>query len=205
MDYLFIFLCILAIAAQILQLLMKSKEEEKEERMENEKQSVEASDPKPDTAGLMHAALGEIGCRPTVNEDGSFFVQYQGETFHIQFGGVYARVWDPAWAEMRADDPELPKLQAAVNMANFEFGPTVVMSRVNDNGIIHLHSRRDIMLHPACPDNVEFVRAVLDTFFDTKANVRKSFNELKERENAGPRPSRRPIGFDTTTQGEGEE
>lgn len=67
---------------------------------------------------------------------------------------------DPMWAGVKADDPDMPKIREAVNAANFNFGPTVVLTAPNDEGVIGFHSRRDIMLHPACPDNVPFVKAV---------------------------------------------
>lgn len=151
---------------------------------------------KPDTHGLMLRALNALGCQPTKNEDGTLSVSYHGENFHIEFGGMYARIWDPMWAGVKADDPDMPKIREAVNAANFNFGPTVVMTAPNDEGVIGLHSRRDIMLHPACPDNVPFVRAVLDSFFDVKLDVHNSYQQI----NAQPmeaQKNRRPVGFTT--------
>lgn len=153
---------------------------------------------KPDTLGLMFDILNQLGCQPHSNEDGSLSVQYQGENFRMEFGGMYARVWDPMWSGVKADDPELPKVREAVNAANFSFGPTVVFTEPNEDGIIGIHSRRDIMLHPACPDNVHFVKEVLGSFFDIKQQVLKSFHQI----NADSRwmvaqMKRRPVGFKT--------
>lgn len=153
---------------------------------------------KPDTLGLMLTTLNQLGCQPQTNEDGSLLVKYQGETFHMEFGGMYARVWDPMWAAVKADDPELPKIREAVNAANFNFGPTIVLTAPNDEGVIGFHSRRDIMLHPACPDNVPFVKAVLDSFFDAKQQLHSSFRQINAKQMEAQK-NRRPVGFTTNS------
>lgn len=163
------------------------------EKEMNQEQSIE----KPDTKGLMFNTLSQLGCQPTANDDGTISVQYQGENFHMEFGGMYARVWDPMWAGVKADDPDMPKIREAVNAANFNFGPTVVLTAPNEDGVVGLHSRRDIMLHPACPENVPFVKAVLDSFFDTKENVRNNFQQINVKQ-MEQQKNRRPVGFSTT-------
>ena len=152
----------------------------------------------PDTLGLMFRILSNLGCQPTKNEDGTLSVSYQGENFHMEFGGMYARVWDPMWAGIKADDPDMPKIREAVNAANFNFGPTVVLTAPNDEGIIGFNSRRDIMLNPACPDNEPFVKAVLDSFFDAKEQVRSNFQQINAKQMEAQK-NRRPVGFTTNT------
>lgn len=155
----------------------------------------------PDTLGLMFSTLSNLGCQPIRNDDGTLSVSYQGENFHIEFGGMYARVWDPMWSGIKADDPELPKVREAMNSANFNFGPTVVMTAPNEDGVIGFHSRRDIMLHPACPDNVPFVKAVLDSFFEIKEQMRNSYQQLTIQQ-IEKRKNRRPVGFTTNHEPE---
>lgn len=163
-----------------------------------EEMNKENEIPNPDTLGLMLNTLNQLGCQPTANEEGTISVRYQGENFHMEFGGMYARVWNPMWAGARADDPDMPKIREAVNAANFNFGPAVVMSAPDEDGVIGLHSRRDIMLHPACPDNVPFVKAVLDSFFDAKEHVRRHFQQINSQQQQEKKP-RRPVGFTTNT------
>ena len=154
------------------------------------------SSEQPDTARLMFNALSEIGCQPEKDNDGSINVQYQGETFHMDFGGMYARVWDPMWAGIKANDPDLPQIREAVNAANFNFGPTIVLTSPDENGIIGFHTRRDIMLHPLCPDNALYVKAVLDSFFEAKEQVKGNFQKIKASQDKNIK-KRRPIGFNT--------
>lgn len=152
----------------------------------------------PDTLGLMFRTLSNLGCQPVKNEDGSISVAYQGENFHMEFSGRYAMIWDPMWSGVKADNPSMPMIREAVNAANFNSGPTVVLTAPNDEGIIGFHSRRDIMLHPACPDNELFVSAVLNSFFDAKEYVRSNFQQINAIQMEA-RKSRRPVGFTTNT------
>lgn len=185
-------------------------QEDTRQTYESERQSAEDPDhrngdgmgsesEKPDTFGLMFNTLNQLGCQPHKNDDGTLSVQYQGENFHMEFGGMYVRVWDPLWAGVSVDDPGLSQIREAVNIANFAFGPTVVLTAPNDKGMMAFHSRRDIMLHPACPDNVSYVRAVLDSFFDAKENVRNNYQQLNA-EQKEMQSSRRPVGFTTDNQ-----
>lgn len=160
--------------------------------------SMKQKQNQPDTLGLMFKTLSNIGCQPTKNEDGTLSVSYQGENFYMVFGGMYVSVWDCMWAGVKADNPDMPKIREAVNAANFNFGPTVVLTNPNDEGVIGFHSRRDIMLHPACPDNVPFVKAVLDSFFDAKEQVRNSFQQINAKQMESQK-NRRPVGFTTNT------
>ncbi len=141
--------------------------------------------------------LTELGCQPEVNKDGTLGVSYQRENFHMEFGTRYARIWDPMWAGNKADDPDMPKIRESVNAANYNFGPTVVLTAPDEDGVIGFHSRCDIMLHPACPDNVPFVKAVLDSFFDAKGNARIKFKQLNDQQ-VEKQNNRRPVGFTTT-------
>lgn len=175
----------------------KAKQQFNEESMKNDTQNEEVQ--KPDTIGLMFKTLSNIGCQPAKNEDGTLTVSYQGENFHMEFGGIYVRVWDPGWAFIKADDPDIPIAREAVNATNFNFGPTVVLTRPNDEGIIRFHTRRDIMFHPACPDNEPFVKAVLESFFDAKEDVHRYFQQMKTNQHEAPQ-SRRPVGFATDNQ-----
>lgn len=65
--------------------------------------------------------------------------------------------------------------------------------------LLAFHRRRDIMLHPACPDNLHFIKAVLDSFFDAKEQVRNSFQQINVMQIVAQK-NRRTIGFTTNTQ-----
>lgn len=187
--------CLLAV---FLNVMLKYKEE-KNGRMNHENQNNTSSDElKPDTLGLMFRTLSNLGCQPTKNDDGTITVKYQGENFQMQFGGMYARVWDPMWSSIKADDPDLPNIREAVNDANYSFGPTIVMTKPDDEGIITFHSRCDIMLHPAVPDNEPYVAAILDSFFKIKEQMQADYQQIVSQQ-METRKARRPVGFTTNT------
>lgn len=154
----------------------------------------------PGTKDLMVRVLKNIGCQP-IKEDDQVRVKYQGEKFVMDFGGRYVRIWDLGWSGIKTDDPEFPMIQKAVNKANYSFGPTVVLTDPDDDGVIYFHSRRDIMLHPAVPEEElnMFVTSVLDSFFEIKQRVSQQFKQLNT-EQAEIHKSRRPVGFATDEQ-----
>lgn len=151
-----------------------------------------------DAESIMIKCLKKIGYQPTKNEDGTLSVLYQGEFFRIEFGEMYARIWDLMWANIKADDPDMPKIREAVNVANYDFGATVLLTAPDDKGLIGFHSRRDIMLHPACPDNVQYVKGVLDSFFKTKERVHSHYQQINAKQMEAQK-NRRPVGFTTNT------
>lgn len=152
----------------------------------------------PDTLGLMFRTLSNLGCQPKTDDDGTLRVAYQGEKFHIEFFGRYVRIWDPMWAGIDADDPNMPKVREAVNATNYNFGTTVVLDNPNEKGVIAFHTISDIMLHPACPDNDYYVKAVLDSFFDAKEQVIRNFKQIDTKQMEAWN-NRRPVGFTTNT------
>lgn len=155
--------------------------------------------PKYNTQQLMVSTLTQIGCQPTVNDDDTVSVTYQGEHFHIDFAGLYARIWDLGWTGVNVNDPDLPKIREAVNHTNFGSCPTVVWSDPDDEGTIYLHSRLDILLFPGIPEIDNYLRSNLNSFFGTKEEVRKAFQQITV-EQQRARERRRPIGFNTTVE-----
>ena len=163
-----------------------------------EKETGIMENPKYNTQQLMVSTLTQIGCQPTINEDDTVAVTYQGEHFHIDFGGLYAQIWDLGWAGVNVNDPELPKIREAVNHTNFDFGPTVVMTNPDDKGTMYFHSRLGIFLHPDIPEIDNYLRSSLDMFFRAKEAVRQNFQQITI-EQQKTREKRRPVGFTSNT------
>lgn len=148
---------------------------------------------------LMVSALTKMGCQPTVDEVGSVAVTYQGECFNIDFGGRYAQVWDLDWAYANINAPDFGNVIMAVNLANYNLGPTVVMSRSDENGMMSLHSRLSLLMHPAITEIVEYVRCSLDAFFRAKELVYRHIDQINlELQQKAIREKRRPVGFSAT-------
>ena len=126
------------------------------------------------TLGIMLKVLTDIGCQPKTENQEYIDVDYQGAHFRIEIFGMYARIWYPSWGYVVPEAPDYPNIAEAVNLANFRFRSTVLMTRSEDDGSIALHSRIDVMLHPACPENDQYVRESCDLlFYISHAVVRK--------------------------------
>lgn len=169
------------------------------QKINTEKEIGIMENPKYNTQQLMVSTLTKIGCQPTINEDDTVVVTYQGENFHIDFGGLYAQIWDLGWAGVSVKDPELPKIREAVNHTNFDFGPTVVLTNPDEKGTMYFHSRLGILLHPEIPEIDNYLRSNLDMFFRTKEAVRRNFQQITI-EQQKVRESRRPVGFSSMTE-----
>lgn len=149
------------------------------------------------TTNIVFGALQALGCQPELKDDNTLVVSYQGETFQFDFGespSRYTRIWDPCWAGIRTDDPQINLIKEAVNVTNYNFGPTIVMTEPDENNVITFHSRYDIMVHPACPDNDQYLKSVLDSFFYAKEAVRNNFQNLNAKQEEQYK-NRRPVGF----------
>lgn len=157
---------------------------------------LESFDPA-DTSGLVFYILRMIGCQPERDKDGTIYVKYQGENFQIEFGLMCIRIWDPVWTKIKADNPHLPQVRDAVNAANYNFGPAIVLSNPDEEGVIKISTRYDLMLHPSCSYNVQFIKAALDSSFEAKAQFRKILKEIDDKQEESPKKERRPIGFNT--------
>lgn len=150
-----------------------------------------------DTFNLMKSILTDLGCQPKSEDEQELQVSYQGENFIINIGGPYAQIWDPAWAQINVNDPNFEKMKTAANISNFDFGPSIVWTTPNDDGVVSLHSKRDILICPHLQDNTDYVRSVLDSFFEKKERMRGQFHALINQQQQAPK-NHRPVGFATS-------
>ena len=181
---------------EIASRTMKKNIENKIEASEENKTAQE----KWDTFNLMEDILKSLGCQPKRGDRKELQVAYQGETFIINIGGPYAQIWDPSWAQINVNDPNFENMKTAANISNFDFGPSIVWTAPNDEGIVTLHSKRDILLCPQLQDNAAYVKSVLDSFFEKKERMRGQFNSLITQQQQTPK-SHRPVGFATSEDG----
>ena len=125
---------------------------------------------------IMKESLEKIGCQPEVEKEGvTINFAYQGEFFQVACYGPWARIWDPAWSALHADDPNLPMIRDAINKVNITSHPTVVMSTSDEGDIIVLHSRMDIALYPSLPRIEDYVKCSLNALFQTREAVKTEY------------------------------
>lgn len=195
-------ICAVVVCGAIL-LLKKiasygNKDTEVEDNFSNTSSSeIQTSGNENPTTNIVFGALQSLGCQPEFKDEHTILVSYQGETFQFDFGespSRYARIWDPGWAGIKTDDPQINLVKEAVNVTNYNFGPTILMTEPDEDNVITFHSRYDIMVHPACPDNDQYLKSVLDSFFYAKEAVRNNFQNLNVKQ-AEQHKNRRPVGF----------
>lgn len=105
---------------------------------------------------------------------------YQGETFTINIYGAWARIIDPCWHIIKADDKNLPIIRKTVNEVNFLFGPTIVISEPDNDHNIALHSRMDtIMPRYSIQDTSNYTQSVLKSFFEIKNSFKEAYLQSK--------------------------
>ena len=144
---------------------------------------IENSDEKQeiDYMSLMAETLKKIDCLVYQDDDtGSFLIIYKGDTFNIDLWPSYIGIWHLRWGSINVNDLKVPKLRRAINLSNFEFGPTVVLSEPDNDGKMYIHSRHEIVFHPVISDLPKYLEYNLNLFFDTKMNVHKKFRNLLE-------------------------
>ena len=134
------------------------------------------------TKDLMVETLRQMGCDPKEIEDGAVGVVFQGEKFYMRFGGFFVNIWDLGWSSINLNDLNLPKLRQAINLANFEFGPTIVLTDPDENGVMDIHTRYGIMLHPSLPDLTDYIGHAFNLFFKAKNNLHLNYNRLRVEE-----------------------
>lgn len=168
------------------------------EKLHFKEQNTENMNSIPKYAALivMKEAFKDMGCQSDVSEDNFIAVTYQGEKFLVESHGYDVRVWDPSWYCINANSPDLGNIKEAVNEANYSFGPTIVLSKPDNEGNILFHSRRDIMVHPSLPEPALYMKSVFDTFFMIKDTLKEEFHKI-DTEQEQQINKIRPIGFNT--------
>lgn len=181
----------------------ENKKEKSTDSMENNqpeeqpKENMEAKDFTEETLKMMQTILSELGCQPKKENEHELTVAYQGENFIVKTGGCYAQIWDPGWANISVNDPNFEKMKIAANISNFDFGPTILYTSPNEDGMVTLHSKREILLHPSLPDKNGYIKAVFDSFFEKKDSMRGQFQALITKQQQSSKPHR-PVGFATS-------
>lgn len=140
---------------------------------------------------LLIETVRQLGCEPEEVDENSVITTFQGEKFYINVGGMFINIWDLGWSSINVNDLNLPKLRRAINRANIEFGPTIVLGEPAADGTMDISSRYGIVLHPSLPDLHYYLKYALELFFQTKNNLHKSYNMLlieEEKQNSAQNP-----------------
>jgi hypothetical protein len=171
----------------------KSNNEEMEQKEQSETEGLASRE---EIEAIIMSTLKELGCQPTYNSQSQCIeVAYQGEMFEFDCPGPYIRVWDLFWTHIDKNDPLVINAFIAINDANFKYGTTVTMNAPDENGVINIHTHRDIVMYPEFPYKKVYIKDVLDSFFTAKETVRSTFNRMRNQQQSDNQDNQRPIGF----------
>lgn len=126
-------------------------------------------------------ALDEIGCGYERVGESSIHTRWQGENFTVDFGARFAMVWDPMWYAVNNRSDDFDIVLRAVNRANFNFGPVIVITAPDDKGMCGLCSRREMLVDAARKDNADYLQALFSSFFEAKDTFRKFYLQEKSK------------------------
>ncbi|MDE5813222.1 MAG: hypothetical protein K2H72_02950 [Muribaculaceae bacterium] len=179
------------------EVAQKSKDEQ--EKTKEEESSKEEPNYTAKTIDMIVGILKELGCQPTLEDENTIEVKYQGENFHFIVNGILVNIYDLPWTHFNIKDPNAQKMREAINYANFSTLPMVLMMAPDENGDVNVLSRYQTILHESCSVNKDYVTYILNNFFLAQREVRQNCNELIAKQEQ-PSKSRRPVGFDTGTE-----
>lgn len=131
---------------------------------------------------LLLESLRKINCIPKFDEEDKekIFIKFQGESFCIVQNKQFIRIWDLPYAEVNVLDTNLPAILESINSANRGFGPTIMLTPANENGVREIMSRIDAVFVPSLTHPDEYLSSLFNSFFITKNNLRDELAKWKE-------------------------
>ncbi len=82
-------------------------------------------------AKLVYHIFLKMNCAVSIDGDCAISVTYRDSYFYLEFGGRGCRIWEPCWGMINEDSPDLMNFMKAMNAANREFDPVIVLSPRN--------------------------------------------------------------------------
>lgn len=130
-----------------------------------------------DIKSLLMTSLKVLGCHPEEKDERIKFI-YQGENFIALVNKSFIRIWDCPFGNIDILDTNMPLMLEAINTANFEFGPTVVLSDPDEKGMRLLHSKMDFIYGSFIPKHLDYLKAILNSFFEVKYTAILEYKKL---------------------------
>lgn len=152
--------------------------ESMEEDKEKEQQQVGTRD-------IFLKSLRKLGCQYEILGNGTIRFGYQGETFDADAENTsyYVYVRDPLWLRISQEDiDDMARLRRVINEVNINCHVRTVYTMWDDDKSFNVHSMSTFMFSPHFPDNVNYLRAELDSFFYAKRFVYIELEKLRQKE-----------------------
>ncbi len=178
-----ILVCAVVLTVHILSFIKARKQKKANKEVVDDNATAESlfstsdsqstSDEKLKHREFLLTTLKSMGCQPIVGErNSSIFLKYQGEAFCIVQDRSFIRIWDLPYSEVNVLDTNLPLIIESINSANFSLGPTIVISKPDENGNREIQSRMDLIFLPTLPHPDKYLSKIFDLFFDIKIRLK---------------------------------
>ena len=138
------------------------------------------------TRKLVFQTLKKMGCEYSEEDELRIHLTFQGETFIIDASDdcLFINVYDPWWFDlpMNGDIEDFARMQKAVNIANCKGTCTVLYTCNDEEGLIGVPSRKNIIFVPQITELDKYLASVFDVFFKTQRLVLAEMDKLKNQE-----------------------
>ena len=197
MENIFIYVFLFLVVVGIMLSLWNDWKAEKRRQAEFEQlKALEASRQVPanpsatdsmGTRDLFLDTLTKIGCQYKFGEgeDNRIFFAYQGEHFFAEASNdaKFLHLWDAHWEHVDLEDiDELSRLRKAINLSNLNKSVTTVYTIDEEAKTMDVHCKMTTVFIPGIPSIDEFLRVILDNFFNTHQMIITEMNKLRVEE-----------------------
>jgi hypothetical protein len=138
------------------------------------------------TRDLVLSTLDKMRIEYSEEDELRIRLTFQGETFMIDAHNdcLFINVYDPWWFDlpMHGDIEDFARMQKAVNLANCTGTCTVLYTYNEEEGLIGVHSRKNIIFVPQITELDKYLASVFDAFFKTQRLVLAEMDKLKNQE-----------------------
>ena len=118
---------------------------------------------------LLIWTLKNIGCPYAIGEDDNIYFNYLGEIFYSDASNECPciNIWYSYWLKCEMHDVErVSRIKQAVNEANYRTS-IITFYTIDESGSrLNVHCRKDILFIPQIPDIEDYLRAMMNEFFD---------------------------------------
>ena len=143
------------------------------------------------TKDLFLETLTKIGCQYHMGEDeddkDSIYFAYQGESFvaRIYDDGKFVHIWDTYWMQVELYDiDEFSRLRKAINISNLSCSVTTIFTIDEAGKHVDVHCRTTTVFIPEMPEIENYLRVILNGFFEAHRYVSNEIAKQRMTENA---------------------
>lgn len=122
---------------------------------------------------LVLETLKQVGCQPEVNDADQIVFMFQGSRFFIDAdnNSPFIQIYQTWWASIGSTNPDAEKLKVIINQVNNNAFPTVLYSIDEEHQAMGVHCRLRTVFTQDLPELGEFLRALLQSFFQANQAV----------------------------------